>query len=264
MAFKTPVEIAKSTVEIGCAKARMPLQRMWLLGLLAGAYIAMGGYFMIVVTQDASQFAGVGISKLLGGLVFAMGLFLVVSAGAELFTGNCLLTVGVLSKKITLREMCVNLFVVYLANFLGAFIFAQLIFFSGTLSEAAAANALNIAVTKTGLPFGEMFVRGVLCNWFVCIAVWVTFGAMDMAGKFISLLMPIAAFVAMGFEHCVANMFFLPLGYFIDSAAGGGQLTVALLFRNLIPVSIANMVGGMVLVGLIYYLAFEKELLKKN
>ena len=152
MNYKTPPEIAKSAVAAAISKASLPLLQMTLLGFLAGVYIAMGGYFMIVVTQDAAAFAGIGISKLLGGIVFSLGLFLVVAAGAELFTGNCLMPIGLLAGKISWSGMLRNLSVVYAANFAGALFFALLIFKSGVLSKNCADYALSIAAVASRFP----------------------------------------------------------------------------------------------------------------
>ncbi|MGE9958248.1 formate/nitrite transporter family protein [Cloacibacillus porcorum] len=269
MNYKTPPEIAKSAVAAAISKTSLPLLQMTLLGFLAGVYIAMGGYFMIVVTQDAAAFAGIGISKLLGGIVFSLGLFLVVAAGAELFTGNCLMPIGLLAGKISWSGMLRNLSVVYAANFAGALFFALLIFKSGVLSKNCADYALSIAAAKVRIPLSQMILRGLLCNWFVGLAVWLTFGALDMSGKFIALLMPITAFVAMGFEHCVANMFFLPLGLMIKSgltAAGAPipapELTIGSIFGNLIPVTIGNIIGAAFFLGVLYFVIYRRDIAK--
>lgn len=262
MNYKTPPEIAESAVAAAINKASLPFLPMLLLGFLAGAYIAMGGYFMIVVTQDAARYAGIGVSKLLGGFVFSLGLFLVVAAGGELFTGNCLMPIGLLSRKISWRGMLRNLSAVYAANFAGALFFAWLIFQSGVLTQSCAEYALSIAAAKVRIPLLQMIVRGVLCNWFVGLAVWLTFGALDMSGKFVALLMPITAFVAMGFEHCVANMFFLPLGLMIKNGAAAPELTAAAALGNIIPVTLGNIIGAALLVGVIYFFAYRKGLAK--
>ncbi len=258
MSIRTPSEIFQDVTAAGIAKSRMNLRTMTLMGLLAGAYIGMGGYFMLVVTQDAASFAGVGISKLLGGAVFSLGLFLVVASGAELFTGNCLMPAALLSKKISAASLARNWCVVYTANFAGALFFAALIFKSGAMSRACADGALAAAAAKTAIPAGEMFVRGALCNWFVCLAVWISFGAQDMAGKFIAALLPISAFVAMGFEHCVANMFFIPLGLMLNCGEIS-SLTIGSLFRNLFFVTAGNVAGGVFLVAVINFLVFGGE-----
>ena len=261
MGIKTPAEISQAALAAGVAKSRLAFGTMVLMGFLAGAYIGMGGYFMLVVTQDAAQFAGVGISKMLGGVVFSLGLFLVLTAGAELVTGNCLMPIACLSKKISFASMMRNICAVYFANFAGALFFAALIFASGLISEKCGAAALSLAAMKSSLPAGQMLIRGVLCNWFVCLAVWIAFGAQDTAGKFVAALLPISAFVAMGFEHCVANMFFIPLGMMLNGGAFPA-LTAAAFAKNLFFVSIGNAIGGAVFVAFFYFLIFRRELLK--
>ena len=261
MGIKTPAEISQAALAAGVAKSRLAFGTMVLMGFLAGAYIGMGGYFMLVVTQDAARFAGVGISKMLGGIVFSLGLFLVLTAGAELVTGNCLMPIACLSKKISFASMMRNICAVYFANFAGALFFAALIFASGLISEKCGTAALSLAAMKSSLPAGQMLIRGVLCNWFVCLAVWIAFGAQDTAGKFVAALLPISAFVAMGFEHCVANMFFIPLGMMLNGGAFPA-LTAAAFAKNLFFVSIGNAIGGAVFVALFYFLIFRRELLK--
>ena len=261
MSIKTPAEISQAALAAGIAKSRLALGTMLLMGFLAGAYIGMGGYFMLVVTQDAAQVAGVGISKLLGGVVFSLGLFLVLTAGAELVTGNCLMPIAYLSKKISFAAMLRNLCAVYCANFAGALFFAALIYSSGLISEQCGAAALSLAAMKSSLPVSYMLIRGVLCNWFVCLAVWIAFGAQDTSGKFVAALLPISAFVAMGFEHCVANMFFIPLGLMLNGGAFPA-LTAAAFAKNLFFVTIGNAAGGAIFVALFYFLIFRKELTK--
>ena len=158
MGIKTPAEISQAALAAGVAKSRLAFGTMVLMGFLAGAYIGMGGYFMLVVTQDAAQFAGVGISKMLGGVVFSLGLFLVLTAGAELVTGNCLMPIACLSKKISFASMMRNICAVYFANFAGALFFAALIFASGLISEKCGAAALSLAAMKSSLPAGQMLI----------------------------------------------------------------------------------------------------------
>ncbi len=259
MSIRTPAEISHDVLAAGIDKSRLALGTMLLMGFLAGAYVGMGGYFMLVVTQDAAQVAGVGISKLLGGVVFSLGLFLVLTAGAELVTGNCLMTIACLSKKISFPAMMRNLCVVYCANFAGALFFATIVYQSGLISDQCGAAALALAASKCSLPVNYMLVRGVLCNWFVCLAVWIAFGAQDTASKFIAALLPISAFTAMGFEHCVANMFFIPLGLMLNGGASQA-LTVAAFAKNLVFVTIGNVAGGAFFVALFYFLIFRKDL----
>lgn len=261
MSIKSPSEISRAVLDAGIAKSRMAFLPMIVMGLLAGAYIGMGGTFMLVVTQDAAKIAGVGLAKLAGGVVFSLGLFLVVAAGAELFTGNCLMPIGLFSGRITFPAMMRNLLVVYCANFAGAAFFAALIYHSGVLSPLSAASAVSLAAAKSSLPVKDMLVRGVLCNWFVCLAVWVSFGAQDTAGKFVSALMPISAFVAIGFEHCVANMFFIPLGLLLNTGAEPG-LTCASFLKNIFFVTAGNVAGAVLFVAAAYFVVFRDGLTK--
>ncbi len=270
MNYKTPAEIASAAVNAAAAKTRLSIPQMIVMGFLAGAYVAMGGCFMTVVTQDAAAVAGAGISKLIGGLVFSLGLMLVVSAGGELFTGNCIMPIAILSGRVTAGAALRNLVVVYFSNLAGGVFFALLIYMSGILSPAAAQNALSIAAAKVSIPLSEMVVRGVLCNWFVALAVWMAFGALDMTGKYIVCALPVTAFVAMGFEHSVANMYFIALGLFLkgDSAVLSRcsippeaieKLTLSGYFGNLIPVTAGNIIGAAVLVGILYFIVFRKQ-----
>lgn len=261
MNTKSPPEISVTMLEIGTAKSRLTFASMILMGFLAGTYIGMGGTFMLVVTQEAAQTIGVGFAKLIGGFVFSLGLFLVVTAGAELFTGNCLVLMGVLSRRITIVAMLRNLCVVYCANFVGAVFFAFMIFYSGVLSAHSAESAISIAAAKVSLSAGNMFLRGVLCNWLVCLAVWGSVGAQDIAGKFIAVFMPTSAFVAIGFEHCVANMFFMPLGFLLSSEAVL-PLTISAFAKNIFFVTLGNTAGGMIFVALFYFLVFRSEFTK--
>lgn len=271
MNYRAPAEIASAAVNAAVNKSRLQLAPMIVLGFLAGSYIAMGGYFMTVVTQDAASFVGLGISKSLGGVVFTLGLLLVIAAGGELFTGNCIMPIAMLSGRVTPSAAARNLIVVYFSNLAGGLFFAWIIYHSGTITPTCAQAALSIAAAKVNIPLGEMVIRGILCNWFVALAVWIAFGALDMSGKYIACMVPISAFVAMGFEHCVANMYFISLGLLLkgDPAVMARcalpaerllNLTQSGFWRNLIPVTLGNMIGAAVLVGVLYYIVFRKEL----
>lgn len=274
MNYKTPAEIAAAAVNAAVTKTSLSITQMVVMGFLAGAYIAMGGYFMTVVTQDSAAVVGIGISKLLGGVVFSLGLMLVVSAGGELFTGNCIMPIAILSGRVTLAGALRNLIVVYFANLAGGSFFALLLYLSGSISPACAQNALAIAVAKVNIPVAEMIFRGILCNWFVALAVWMAFGALDMTGKYIVCLGPISAFVAMGFEHCVANMYFIAIGLLLKGrpevlahcrlpAEKLARLTLSGYAGNLIPVTIGNIMGAAILVGALYFVVFKKQLAEK-
>jgi formate/nitrite transporter len=272
MNFKPPVEIAKNACAVATAKGNMSVKAMLVMGFLAGAYIAFGGFMMTTVTQDAAQFTGVGVSKLLGGLVFALGLMLVVVGGAELFTGNCLMPIGMLSGCVTPAAVAKNWAVVYLANLIGSIVFAWIVYNTGLATGACGANALKIAVTKVNLTTSQMIFRGILCNWLVVMAVWMSFSAMDVISKYICCLIPISAFVTMGFEHSIANMYFLALGLFIKGGDAAtvelaalapeklANLTMAGYWGNIIPVTIGNIIGGALFVAVLYYMAFSSSL----
>ena len=272
MNFKPPVEIAKTACVVAKAKANMSIKAMLVMGFLAGAYIAFGGFLMTTVTQDVAQYAGVGISKMLGGAVFALGLMLVIVGGAELFTGNCLMPIGMLSGCASFQSVLKNWTVVYIANFIGSIALAWMIYQTGLATGATGVNALKIAVAKVNLTTSQMIFRGILCNWLVVMAVWMSFSAMDVISKYICCLIPIGGFVTMGFEHSIANMYFIALGLFIK---GGDAATVELAalapdklaaltmggyWGNLIPVTIGNMIGGILFVAVLYYMVFSGAL----
>lgn len=248
-----PSEIAHRIETVACAKAAMPLIPMLALSVLAGAFIAFGAMLYTVTVTDAQM--GLGPTRLLGGLAFCLGLILVVVGGAELFTGNALMTMGWAHGKVSTGQLARNWAVVYAGNLAGAVAMAALVHMSGTLeigSGAVSATAVTIAAGKTALPFGEAFVRGILCNALVCLAVWLCFAAHDVAGKILAILFPITAFVALGFEHSVANMYFIPLGIL----RAPETVTVAGFLRNLVPVTLGNIVGGGVFVALSYYVIY--------
>lgn len=276
MNFKPPVEIAKNACAVANAKGNMSVKAMLVMGFLAGAYIAFGGFMMTTITQDAAQYAGVGISKMLGGLVFAVGLMLVVVGGAELFTGNCLMPIGVLSGCVPLSKVLKNWGIVYVANLIGSVVIAWLVYNSGLASGATGVNALKIATAKVNIAFMPALIRGVLCNWLVVMAVWMSFSALDIVSKYICCVIPVSAFVAMGFEHSIANMYFIPLGMFIKAGSPEvieaaalapeklANLTVSGFWGNIIPVTLGNMVGGILFVAVLYYLVFSGALGHEN
>jgi len=276
MNFKPPFEIAKNACDAAAAKGNMPVRAMLIMGFLAGAYIAFGGFLMTTVTQDTAQYMGIGFSKLIGGVVFTLGLMLVVIGGAELFTGNCLMPIGVLSGCVSTAALAKNLVVVYIANFIGSVVVAWLVYRTGLAGEACGVNALKIAVAKVNLTTSQMIFRGILCNWLVVMAVWMSFSAMDVISKYICCLIPVSAFVAMGFEHSIANMYFLALGLFIKNGDPAtvqmasvlpeklAKLTISGYWGNIIPVTIGNMIGGILFVPVLYYIVFSGSLKKEN
>jgi formate/nitrite transporter len=238
------------------------------LGILAGAYIGFGGLLSTTVTFDMAAYFGTGFTKLLGGAVFSVGLMLVVIAGAELFTGNNLMVTSTLAKEISIRTMLKRWILVYIANFIGSIILALLFYLSGLWNTGGGAlglTAVKIAYSKVSLGFWEAIIRGIGCNWLVCLAVWMALAARQTVGKIFAIFFPIMAFVAIGFEHCVANMYFIPTGIFLRTWAGvrapeGINPTLlnwgTFAVKNLIPVTIGNMIGGGLFVGLSYWGAY--------
>jgi formate/nitrite transporter len=251
----SPREIAERVEAVGVTKANLPLLSMAALGVLAGGFIGLGALFATLVLSDAQlSFA---IARVLAGVVFSLGLILVVIAGAELFTGNNLLVMGFVAGRLSLRKVLADFAIVYAANFIGAAGLAAIVALSGHARMAEGAvgrTAMAIAVAKVALPFGEAFFRGVLCNVLVCLAVWIAMAGRSVADKVLAIVFPIAAFVAAGFEHSVANMYFLPLGIFLHAPIG-----IADVLRNLIPVTLGNLVGGAGMVGLVYHIIYRRN-----
>lgn len=251
-----PAEIARRIEEAGVAKARLGVVETLTLGVLGGAFIALGALFFLLVTTGSGL--GFGPGRWLGGLAFSLGLVLVVIAGAELFTGNNLIVMAWVDGKVTTGALARNWALVYAANFAGAVCTAVLVTLAGTLGMgggALAETAFAVAGAKTSIVWHEAFFRGVLCNVLVCLAIWLTFAAREVAGKIMAILLPISAFVALGFEHSVANMFFIPLALM----NGAPAVTFGGLVGNLVPVTLGNIVGGGGFVGLAYWLCYRAE-----
>jgi len=266
---KAPKTIAETVAQtVGVAKATSPWLTVFVLGILAGAYIGFGGLLSTTVTFDMAARWGVGFTKILGGAAFSVGLMLVVIAGAELFTGNNLMVSSVMMKEITFSTMLKRWGVVFLANFIGSIIIAFVFYFSGlwkTGDGALGAAAVKVAYNKVSLSFGEALWRGIGCNWLVCLAVWMALAARQIIGKIFAIFFPIMAFVAIGFEHSVANMYFIPTGILLMNGAGITNVPgmdpnilcwVNFLWRNLLPVTIGNIIGGAVFVGMSYWGAY--------
>ena len=254
----TPREIAQRVQDVCMLKARLPFLQLVMLGILAGAFIGLGALFSVLVLSDASL--GFAASRVLGGVVFSLGLLLVVVAGAELFTGNNLLAMAWADGCLPTRDVLYNWAVVCAANFIGATGLAAVVFLSGHAEMnggAVGRTYLQIAVAKSSLSLTEAFFRGVLCNVLVCMAVWMTLAGRSVTDKFIAIVFPISAFVAAGFEHSIANMYLLPLATMLQAAAGQ-PAEVAWLWRNLVPVIAGNLVGGSVLVTLVYYVIYRR------
>jgi formate transporter len=250
----SPREIAQRVQDVCMLKSRMPLLQLVMLGILAGAFIGLGSlYAVIVVSDDSLPHA---LQRVLGGVVFSLGLLLVVVAGAELFTGNNLLAMAWADGCLSTRDVLANWIVVCAANFAGAAGLAALVFWSGH-AEQYAATYLKIAAAKGSLTLAEAFFRGVLCNVLVCMAVWMTLAGRSVTDKFIAIVFPISAFVAAGFEHSIANMYFFPLAEMLKAAAGQ-PVGFSWLWQNLVPVIAGNLVGGSVLVSFVYYVIYRR------
>ena len=244
-----PAKIALLVESVGVGKAHLPVMQMFVLAILAGAFIGFGAaaYTAVMTGADASF----GPSRLLGGLVFSLGLILVIVGGAELFTGNALMIMAAVERKITLRRMLRSWGIVYLGNFVGAAGLAVVFGFSGLLEGAMGATATAIPEIKASLLPMEAFIRGALCNTLVCLAIWLTFAARSAAGKILGILWPISAFVLLGLEHSVANMYFFPQGWMV-----GSNVTISDALSNLVWVTLGNIAGGAGGVALAYRFAF--------
>ena len=269
----SPAKIAELTTAGGEKKVGLSFGRLAVLGSLAGAYIAFGAEAYLLVLSDGASFLGFGLSRILGGLVFSVGLILVVLAGAELFTGNSLVALSACCHRSSWRGVLRNWVVVYLFNLAGSVLVALLIFGARQYtmgSGSVGVAALKLAAAKVSMPFWTAFFRGILCNWLVCLAVWMASGATDTAGKVLAIVPPVMVFVASGFEHSVANMFFIPLGLLLKrvpsvmaaagTVAGIQQLTWArgFLVGNLLPVTLGNLVGGVLFVAVPYWMAYVR------
>ena len=267
---KTPANVANTLSKTTCvAKTNASVSKLMILGILAGVYIAFGAAIATLVASDVVQFVGVGLGKFFIGGVFSVGLMLVVIAGAELFTGNNLMFMSALDGRVPFTRVLYKWLVVYIANFIGSVLMAYLILNSGLWKGgnfATGITALKIANAKVNLIWSEAFVRAILCNILVCLAVWMALAAQNIVGRIWAIFFPIMTFVALGFEHCIANMYFVPLGIFLKGtgAAAASGLTLTnltwggFIFNNLIPVTLGNMIGGALFVGGLYWFVYVK------
>jgi formate/nitrite transporter len=268
-----PPDIARACEDVGRRKAHMDVVSMGVLAGLAGAFIGLGAMLFTVTVTEAGL--GLGPLRLLGGLAFSLGLILVILAGAELFTGNTLIIMAWANRRVSTARLARGWAIVYAGNFVGAFATVLLVHATRNWSlgdHAVGATALSIAATKVGLSFGQAIALGILCNALVTLAVWLSLGARSFSGKVIAIVFPVTAFVAAGFEHSVANMYFVPMGLLLKDEAGvraaAGLSTEALdrltwsnfLLRNLVPVTIGNVIGGALLVGGVYWFVYLRPL----
>jgi formate transporter len=263
-----PAEMARRVEAAGVAKANLPLVPTFTLAVLAGGFIAFGAMFYTMSVTGSDL--GFGPTRVLGGAVFSLGLILVIVGGAELFTGNNLIVMAWAAGDVGAGSLLRNWVLVYAGNMVGSLGAVALIGLSGVLALGdgqMAVTAVRIAAAKTQLPFTEALVRGILCNTLVCLAVWMAFAAHTVSGKVLAVIFPVTAFVALGFEHSVANMYLIPVGWLaaldggIAGASGLSPTALATLspggfFANLVPVTIGNIIGGSVLVAAVYWLCY--------
>jgi len=253
--FFSPAEICENMVN-GCNnKAKLPISKMLVLGIFAGVFIGFGAYGFTVITSGAGTGFEATFAKYIGAGVFPVGLMLVVICGAELFTGNNLMTLSLFKKEITVGAMLRNWGVVWMANLIGSVLLAWLMSQSGLYGEAMTAKAIGIAEAKCAIPLMPVIIRAIFCNMLVCLAVWMQSGAKDIIGKIFAIWFPIMLFVLSGFEHSVANMFFIPMGIFC-----GADVTWAQAFlNNILPVTLGNIIGGAVIIPACYHFTYAKK-----
>ena len=258
-----PAEIIARVETIGVAKARLPIGSMLMLSVLAGAFIGMGALYFVLVRSDPTL--GFAARQLLGGAAFSLGLLMVVVAGAELFTGNNLLVMAWAANKITTHELLRNWVIVFCGNFIGATGLACLVVLSNhpALNEGAVAmQYVRIAAAKTALPFIPAFFSAVLCNSLVCIAIWMAIAGRSVVDRAVAILFPISAFVAAGFEHSVANMYLIPMAMLIEAttaADAAATIRWSGFLANMVPVVLGNIVGGSILVGIVFHVIYRRS-----
>ena len=258
--MNSPAEISKIYSDVGAGKTRITFGRLFVLAILAGAFIALGGFGSTVASCGVQP---VALGRFLSAAVFPIGLMMVLCAGAELFTGNCLIFLSVLDKKATVKGMFYNWIVVYLGNAVGGIAVAWLVVYSnsiGLYNGDLAQMTVNTALAKTvKLTFTQGLLKGILCNFMVCLAVWCAFGAKDLQSKIIGSYLPVFLFVLSGYEHCIANMYFVPAGIFVSSLysiQAEGLSWLSFLVKNLLPVTIGNILGGSLFVGAAYWYVY--------
>ncbi len=275
-AISTPPQIVAANMNSAKGKTELSLLRMILLGIFAGMFIAGGASASSLAMHAISN---VGLARLVAGAIFPVGLMMIVLVGGELFTGDCLMIMGCVHGKFSAKSMLKVLVVVYLSNLIGSLLFAELVNLSGQFNYTngmLGAFTIKVALGKVNLSFGAAFASGILCNIFVCMAVLMATAAKDISGKIWAIFFPILAFVVSGYEHCVANMYYIPAGIFAaanesyvtsgvnNALFAAGQLSslnwVNFIVKNLIPVTLGNIVGGMVFVGLPLYLIHARTL----
>lgn len=254
MGVNSPAEITEIWINNGIKKANLSVGKMLVLGMLAGAYIGFGANVFVLATAAGGDPFQSMVAKLIGAALFPVGLMMVILCGDELFTGNNLLTLALMDKKITAGKMLKNWVIVYIGNLIGSVLLAFVLAKSGLFADAAGERAMAIAASKTSIPFMPAVLRGIGCNILVVLACWLQAGAKDMIGKIFAIWFPIMMFVFAGFEHSVANMTYIPLGIFLGADVSWGAFFLA----NLLPVTIGNLIGGAVVIPFAYYYAYKK------
>jgi formate/nitrite transporter len=267
--YLTPAEITEYTVTVGIQKTQRQYLEVLIMAILAGMYIAMGG---LAASTAAHAITNQGLAKLVAGAVFPIGLMFIIINGGDLFTGNCLIFVAVLDRKVTIRDFFGNLAIVFLGNLIGAVLLAWLEASGGMFrisNGLLGASTIATAVAKVNMSFGQAFILGVMCNLFVCAGVWMTYGATDVAGKLLAAFFSILAFVISSSEHIVANMYYIPAGIFaksnplfvemagVDSAHLANLTWKGFFVKNGIPVTLGNILGGMIL-GAMYQVIYRR------
>jgi formate transporter len=260
----SPAEIKEAVEKIGVKKTRLPFLASFMLAMVAGGSVGLGAlYYTIVASDEGMSFAAV---RLLGGLTFSLGLTLVIVGGAELFTGNNLIVMAWASRKVSTREMLRNWVIVYFGNLIGSFGLVVMVFFSHHLDMNGGRiglSILNTTVAKIQPDVVTLFFKGILCNVLVCLAVWLAYAGRSVTDKILALILPVSAFIAAGFEHCVANMYFLPLAWLMVQTGNvptnfdASLISIAGIIHNLIPVTLGNIVGGAGLVGALYWVIYR-------
>ncbi len=281
--YLIPAEIAAATIQSGINKTKLPALKQFILGILAGVFIAFAseGSNMAAFNLFAKP-ETYGLGKAIAGAIFGTGLMLVIVAGGELFTGNTMIIAGVLDGKVKLNTMLKNWFFVYIGNFVGSVFLAYMMTQSGLFNSGAnvlGAQTIKIAVYKTSLAFMPALYLGIMCNWLVCLAVWMATGAKDIVGKLMAIFFPIWLFITSGFEHSVANMYYIPAGIMAKANPAWAAEVLkfgvtpeklahlnwgTFVFNNLLPVTIGNIIGGGLFVGGIYWFVYIKDAQKIN
>lgn len=260
LGFNSPKETVEVVNHSAEAKRDTASKKVFVLAILAGGYIAMGSLLALVIGGAMPGLAqsNPGLQKFFFGAVFPLGLILCAVAGAELFTGNTAYFIpSVLSKRMSYKVPLKNWTIVYIGNFIGSLIVAYfLVYLTEVLMHSPSIDsAIDIAIAKTSNPFYKTFLKGIACNWMVALAMWLAYAAKDITGKILGIWFPVMAFVAMGFEHCVANMFFIPVAIF-----HGADITwMDFIVKNLIPATLGNIVGGALFVGTAYWYTYDKK-----